>query len=51
MIVLRLFGHEVLAVGREPEASTEPGDCTTSPMPVGFHGPRRYEPVPGGDVE
>lgn len=51
MIVLRVFGLEVLAFGRE-DRDDGPGDVTTTP--VGFvmlDGSTRYEPPPGGSVE
>lgn len=50
MIVVRVFGLEVLAFGR-PEEDQGPGDATT--YPVGFAVVRdtRYEPPPGGSVE
>lgn len=51
MIVVRVFGREVLAIGREPEPDQGPGDCTT--YPVGFAPIRdtRYDQAPGGSPE
>jgi hypothetical protein len=50
VIVVRLFGVEVLAFGREEEGGG-PGDVTT--YPVGFAPVRdtRYDVPPGGSVE
>lgn len=50
MIVVRLFGVEVLAFGREEE-DAGPGDVTTSPVGFAQVLDTRYQPPPGGHVE
>lgn len=51
MIVVRLFGREVLAFGRDDQADTSPGDVTTTPVGFVMLDGSRYEPPPGGHVE